>query len=78
MNIFGGLIIIDTGDFYQPAPKKKSWIFQQTKIHGTAINKATNLWKVLFKMYKLVEHNRSSKDLLYSELQENIAIGIVT
>ena len=75
---FGGLNVIATGDFHQLAPIKKSWIFQQTKIHGRANNTATNLWKVLFKMYKLVEHNRSAKDLLYSELQENIAIGIVT
>ena len=29
-------------------------------------------------MYKLEQHNRSANDMKYSELQENIAVGIVT
>ena len=29
-------------------------------------------------MYKLVEYNRSANDSVYSELQEKIAIGVVT
>jgi len=75
---FGGLNVIATGDFHQLAPIKKSWIFQQTRIHGRANNTATNIWKVLFKMYKLEQHNRSANDPKYSELQEQISIGIVT
>jgi len=75
---FGGLNVIATGDFHQLAPIKKSWIFQQTRIHGRANNTATNIWKVLFKMYKLEQHNRSANDPKYSELQEQISMGIVT
>ena len=62
----------------QLAPIKKSWIFQQTRIYGRANNTATNIWKILFKMYKLEQHNRSTDDTKYSEYQDNISIGIVT
>ena len=75
---FGGTNVIATRNFHQLALIKKSWIFQQTRIHGRANNTATNLWNVVIKMYKLIEHNHSANDSLYSEFQENIAIGVVT
>ena len=75
---FGGLNVIATGDFHQLAPIKKSWIFQYTIIHGRANATATNIWKVLFKMYKLMEHVRSANNEVYSKLQEKIFVGIVT
>ena len=48
------------------------------RIYERATNTATNIWKVLFKMYKLEQHSHSANDSKCYELQENISIGIVT
>ena len=52
---FGWFNVIATGDFYLLAFINKSLILQQTRIHGRAYSTATNIWKVLFKMYKLIQ-----------------------
>ena len=47
-------------------------------MNGRAINTTSNIWKFSFKKYKLEQHNHIANDTKYSELQENIAIGLIT
>ena len=75
---FGGIRVIATGDFHQLPPVRNPWIFNQTTFYGHANATVTNLWKTKFKMYKLTKNVRAENDVVYSKLQEDISVGLVS